>query len=80
MIATGEAIEVGPELVLTAPAYAQARASVRDFLAQRGAAPVSELKQAVGATRRVMVPLLERLDRDGLTVREGDLRRLRAAR
>ncbi len=43
----------------------------------RGPATVSELRQVLGTTRRVLVPLLERLDRDGLTLRQGDRRVLR---
>jgi hypothetical protein len=35
------------------------------------------LRQALGSSRRIMVPLLERLDRDGFTARVGDKRRLR---
>jgi selenocysteine-specific elongation factor len=38
---------------------------------------VSALRQALGTNRRVMVPLLERLDRDGVTLRRGDQRVLR---
>jgi selenocysteine-specific elongation factor len=37
---------------------------------------VSQLRQALGSSRRVMVPLLERLDRDGVTRRTGDKRML----
>jgi len=32
----------------------------------------------LGNSRRVAIPLLERLDRDGVTVRQGDKRALRA--
>ncbi|MBI4327339.1 MAG: SelB C-terminal domain-containing protein, partial [Chloroflexi bacterium] len=42
-----------------------------------GSATVSELRQAVGASRRIVVPLLEKLDREGVTRREGDRRVLR---
>jgi selenocysteine-specific elongation factor len=36
----------------------------------------SEAKEALGTTRRTAIPLLEHLDRTGVTVRHGDLRRL----
>jgi Elongation factor SelB, winged helix len=39
---------------------------------------VGQIRDAVGATRRVVVPLLESLDAGRVTVRVGDLRRLRA--
>jgi hypothetical protein len=38
------------------------------------------LRQALGSSRRVMVPLLERLDREGFTRRMGDKRSLRSNR
>ena len=36
----------------------------------------TEAKEALGTTRRTAIPLLEHLDRTGVTVRSGDLRRL----
>jgi selenocysteine-specific elongation factor len=38
----------------------------------------TEAKEALGTTRRTAIPLLEHLDRTGVTVRQGDLRRLAA--
>jgi selenocysteine-specific elongation factor len=77
LLASGEAVEVGPEVVLSADAYARAAAAIRAHIQSRGPATVSELKTALGSSRRVMVPLLEKLDRDGVTRREGDRRVLR---
>jgi selenocysteine-specific elongation factor len=36
----------------------------------------TEAREALGTTRRTLIPLLEHLDRTGVTVRQGDLRRL----
>ena len=36
----------------------------------------SQAREALGTTRRTAIPLLEHLDRTGVTVRQGDLRRL----
>jgi selenocysteine-specific elongation factor len=77
LIAQGEAIELGPEVVLSADAYAKARQDVRAHLQAHGQATVSELKNALNSSRRIMVPLLEKLDRDGVTRRQGDKRVLR---
>lgn len=76
-IETGEAIEVGEEVVLLSDAYQQAVETVKRFLKERQRATVSELRQAIGASRRIVVPLLEKLDREGVTRREGDVRVLR---
>jgi hypothetical protein len=35
------------------------------------------LRQEVGASRRIVIPLLEKLDREGVTRREGDKRMIR---
>jgi selenocysteine-specific elongation factor len=76
LVDTGQAIEVGPDVVLSATAYASALSRVRAHLRQHRQATLSELRQAVGTTRRIMIPLAEKLDRDGITLRVGDQRRL----
>jgi len=52
---------------------------VRAFLREHGPATAGELRQALGTSRRVVIPLLERLDKEGVTRREGDHRSLRKA-
>jgi len=51
---------------------------IRQYIRNNGPATVSDLRQEVGCSRRIIVPLLERLDRDGVTTRNGDVRTLRA--
>ena len=77
LLETGEAVEVSEEIVLLADAYARATEVVKKFLGEHPSATVSELRQALGASRRIVVPLLERLDKEGITRREGDKRVLR---
>jgi selenocysteine-specific elongation factor len=77
LVQTGEAVEIGDDLVLQAEHYARAVQTVRDHLSTKGAATVSELKQALNTSRRIMVPLLEKLDKEGVTLRQGDQRVLR---
>ena len=62
---------------MTAAAVAQAIALVQAFIRGHGPATVSELRQALGSSRRVIVPLLEHLDRTFVTLRQGDKRTLR---
>ncbi|MDB5292679.1 MAG: selenocysteine-specific elongation factor SelB, partial [Phycisphaerales bacterium] len=77
LLNTGEAIEIGDELVLHADHYQRAIDAIKTHIMQRGPATVSELRQALATSRRIMVPLLEKLDRDGITARQGDKRTLR---
>jgi selenocysteine-specific elongation factor len=64
-------------VVLLRESFERMKSRVAEFISKNGPATVSELRQALGSSRRVMVPLLERLDRDGVTTRVGDKRRLR---
>jgi selenocysteine-specific elongation factor len=74
LIATGEAIEVGSDLVVLRENFERMKKALADFISKNGPATVSELRQALESSRRIVVPLLERLDRDGVTRRVGDKR------
>jgi selenocysteine-specific elongation factor len=78
LIQSGELIDINVEIVMTAEAVKQATTMVRDFIRKGGPATTSDLRQMLGNSRRVAIPLLERLDRDGVTVRQGDKRALRS--
>jgi selenocysteine-specific elongation factor len=77
LIDNREAVEVSAEIVLLSEGFARAAEMIRKLLQDRGAATVSELRQYLNSSRRIVVPLLEKLDRDGITRREGDKRFLR---
>jgi len=74
LLQSGEAIELGAEVVLLAEHFGRATGRVKELIAKSGPATVSEIRQALGSSRRVVLPLLEKLDRDGVTRREGDKR------
>lgn len=77
LVQTGEAVEIGPDIVVASEHYNAAIQTLTGFLSRHGPATVSELKQALNTSRRIMVPLAEKLDRDGITQRHGDRRVLR---
>jgi selenocysteine-specific elongation factor len=77
LLETGEVIEIGDELVLHHTGYQKAVDAIRTHIRANGGASVSELRQVLNTSRRIMVPLLEKLDRDGITLRQGDKRVLR---
>jgi selenocysteine-specific elongation factor len=60
-------------------AESQKRATelIREFIREHGNATVSELPQTLGSSRRVIVPFLERLDRERVTLALDDRRVLR---
>jgi selenocysteine-specific elongation factor len=77
LLETGEAVEIGPELVMSAEHFTKARDTIVKFIRDRGRATASELRQVLNTNRRVIIPLLEKLDRDCITRRDGDNRVLR---
>lgn len=74
LIENGNITELTPDVVLLRESFEQMKSQVVAFVSKHGPATVSELRQSVGTSRRIMVPLLERLDRDGVTRRVGDKR------
>lgn len=64
----GAGVVVGPDAVVTAAA--RLAALEQPFTA-------AAARDALGVTRRVVIPLLEHLDRAGVTVRDGAVRRFR---
>jgi selenocysteine-specific elongation factor len=76
LIETGQVSEVSSDVVLLRENFERMKDAVTDFISQNGPATVSELRQNLQSSRRIIVPLLERLDRDGVTRRMGDKRTL----
>jgi selenocysteine-specific elongation factor len=77
LIENGELMEIAPDVLLLRESFERMKSRVIAFISASGSATVSELREALGSSRRVMVPLLERLDREGITRRVGDRRCLR---
>ena len=77
LVQTAEAIELAEDTVILAENFARAIEQIKKFLRERGKATASELRQHLNTNRRVIIPLLEKLDKDGVTVRQGDFRLLK---
>jgi selenocysteine-specific elongation factor len=73
---TGEVVKITDDLFLGSEGFAKMRDAVITFIRGKGFATTSDLRQTLGSSRRVVVPFLERLDRDGVTRRMGDKRTL----
>ncbi len=79
LVNAGEVIELDPKTVISAAACTRLQEEIVDYLREHGRATASDLRQHTGTVRRILMPLLERLDAEKLTVREGDDRRLAEA-
>ena len=77
LLQTGQVVEINDELVISVEAFASAKESVTSFLQRQGSASTSEIRRELGTSRRIAIPILEKLDRDGITFRRGQERVLR---
>jgi selenocysteine-specific elongation factor len=72
----GEAVRVSPDLYFDAAAIAALREKLVAFLRERREISTQEFKELVGATRKWVIPLGEYFDREKVTLRVGDARRV----
>ena len=72
-----EVVEIDADNVLGAGVRTEMREKVVTHLQANGAATTSDLRQLLGTSRRIAMPLLEQMDKEGLTLRNGDARTLR---
>ncbi|MEX2620691.1 MAG: selenocysteine-specific translation elongation factor [Egibacteraceae bacterium] len=75
--AAGDLVRLGPDLAVTADALAQAVTLLRDAYGAEGPLTAARAKEVLATSRKYAVPLLEALDRRGVTRREGDVRHVR---
>jgi selenocysteine-specific elongation factor len=76
LVRLGVLVAVAPGAYLGRSALEAAVATLRRRFPGGRPFAATEAKEALGTTRRTVIPLLEHLDRTGVTVRAGDLRRL----
>ena len=74
LVENGDVTELAADVVLLRESFEGMKSQVTEFISKNGPATVSQLRQALGSSRRVVVPFLERLDRDGVTRRVEDKR------
>jgi selenocysteine-specific elongation factor len=78
LVRLGVLVAVAPGGYLGRSTLEAAVATLRRSFPDSRPFAATEAKEALGTTRRTAIPLLEHLDRIGVTVRQGDLRRLAA--
>ena len=76
LIEKGDATELALDVVLLRENFERMKSQVAEFISENGPSTVSQLRHALRSSRRIVVPLLERLDRDGVTRRTADKRTL----
>jgi selenocysteine-specific elongation factor len=74
----GAIVRVATDMYFAMSAYEAARARLREALeAAPDGATAAQLRETLGVSRKYAIPLLEYLDAQGFTKRDGDLRHLR---
>ena len=67
------------EIYVHTQVFDASRTKVREFLEQHGSLNIGQCRDLLNASRKYLLPFLEELDRQGLTVRQGNDRVLRKA-
>ncbi|MBT7982954.1 MAG: selenocysteine-specific translation elongation factor [Akkermansiaceae bacterium] len=76
LLETGEAIQLDDKAILLSSHFEDSVEKVKRFITSNGPSTAANIRKILGTTRRIVIPFLERLDKEGITKREGDLRSL----
>lgn len=79
LVLRGEVAKVSADLFFTREALDGIRGKLAEFLAREGEITASGFRDLIAASRKYGIPLLDWFDREGLTIRVGDVRKLRRA-
>jgi selenocysteine-specific elongation factor len=77
MIDLGMLVSIPPEVVFRREDYERMVADVRSLIEKQGLVTAAQVRDHFNTSRRYVLALLEHLDATGVTVREGDARRLK---
>lgn len=77
LIRSGKVTELDPKALLETSHYEAAKQAVISYLTKIEKATASDIRQQLGTTRKILMPLLEKLDAEGITVRVDDFRSLK---
>ncbi len=75
----GSVVRVTTDMYFLSSCIGQLRTTLTHYLTERGELTAAAFRDVIGSSRKYTIPLLEYFDRDGLTIRIGDVRRLKSA-
>jgi selenocysteine-specific elongation factor len=76
LVEKGDLVTVSPDVAFEARRYDALVEEIRGRLAGGATITVAEVRDLLGTSRKYALALMEHLDQIGVTVREGDARRL----
>ena len=77
LVEQGRVVRVGDSVVFTADAYREMTGRIVEHLRENGSITVAEARTLFNTSRKYILPLLERMDQEQITRRNGDERVLR---
>jgi selenocysteine-specific elongation factor len=77
LVAMGRLKQISPDVVFSPDGYEKMVEAIKGKLTKAETITVAQARDMFGSTRKYMLAFLEHLDQEGLTVRDGDLRRLK---
>ena len=77
LVEEGVLISVAEDILFHHKDLEAAKRMLREHLEKEGTMTASQAKNILGSSRKYIIPLLEMLDNEGLTIRRGDVRELR---
>ena len=75
----GSVVRVTTDMYFLASSIEQLRATLKKYLTEKGEMTAASFRDLINSSRKYTIPLLEYFDRDGLTIRIGDIRRLKSS-
>lgn len=73
----GELVQVSPDVVFSSQAFQQMVQGVKQMIRENETITAAEVRDHFSTSRKYVLALLEYLDASGVTIRDGDVRRLR---
>jgi selenocysteine-specific elongation factor len=77
LVELGQLKQVSPDVIFRTEDFEQMVAKVHAFINQNGQITVADARDLFDSSRKYMLALLEHLDATGVTIRDGDFRKLR---
>ncbi len=77
LVTLGQLKQISSEVVFSPDAYQKMVETLTERLNKGGTITVAQARDMFGSTRKYILAFLEHMDAEGITVREGDLRRLK---
>ena len=76
----GAVVAVGKDRYYASAAYAIECERITEIVRELGEAAPAAIRERLGRSRKWLIPLLEHLDREGVTVRKGDIRVIQSSK